>query len=95
MFFLLHQNVCWSQSAPLSSVGNDCEVGKRVGQFGVPNGVKSLMRRSPGETTVARNFLELRHFQEISWKCRRENHGQQLSVKNGEEARISQPRADV
>jgi membrane protease YdiL (CAAX protease family) len=46
MFFLLHQTYCWSQSAPLLSVGNDGEVDKRIGQFGLPNGVKSLMRRS-------------------------------------------------
>src|SRR5260370_33002148 len=52
-------------------------------------------KRQTRETTVARNFLELRHFQEISWKCRRENDGQQLSVKNGKEARISQPSDDV
>src|SRR5712691_8122563 len=47
-------------------------------------------KRQTRETTGARNFLELRHFQEISWKCGRENDGQHLAVKNGEEARISQ-----
>src|SRR5947208_3250607 len=52
-------------------------------------------KRQTRETTGARNFLELRHFQEISWKCRRENDGQHLSVKNGEEARISQLSDDV
>ncbi len=50
MFFLLHQNYCWSQSAPLFSVGNDGEVDKGVCQVGHPNGVKSLMRRSPTTT---------------------------------------------
>jgi len=52
-------------------------------------------KRQTRETTVAGNFLELRHFQEISWKSGRENDGQQLSVGNGEEARISQPSDDV
>ncbi len=47
-------------------------------------------KRQTRETTGARNFLELPHFQEISWKCGRENDGQHLAVKNGEEARISQ-----
>src|SRR5258708_7650402 len=46
MFFLLHQKFCWSQSAPLFSVGNDGEVDKWICQVGLPNDVKSLMRRS-------------------------------------------------
>jgi hypothetical protein len=47
IFFLLHQNYCWSQSAPLFSVGNDCEVDKWVCQFGLFNYVKYVTVRSP------------------------------------------------
>ncbi len=47
MFFLLHQNYCWSQSAPLFSVGNDCEVDKWVCQFVLPNYVKYVTVLSP------------------------------------------------
>jgi hypothetical protein len=36
MCFLLHQNSCWSQSAPLCSLGGGCGVDKEVCQFGVP-----------------------------------------------------------
>jgi hypothetical protein len=56
MFFLLHQNSCWSQSAPLFSAGSDGEAGKMVGQLGLPNGVKSLMRRSPKRRAIASRF---------------------------------------
>ncbi len=42
----LHQNYCWNQSAPLFSVGNDGEVDKGICQFGLPNGVKYVMRWS-------------------------------------------------
>jgi hypothetical protein len=52
-------------------------------------------KRQTRETTVAPNFLEVPEFQEISRKFGRENDGQQLSVKNGEEARINQPSDDV
>jgi hypothetical protein len=52
-------------------------------------------KRQTRETTGAENFLELPHFQEISWKSGRENDGQQISVEKGEEARISQPSDDV
>ena len=52
-------------------------------------------KRQTREPTVARNFLELRHFQEMSRKLERANDRQQLSVKNGEETRISQPSDDV
>jgi len=52
-------------------------------------------KRPTRETRVAGNFPELRHFQEISWKSGRKNDGQQTSVGNGEEARISQPSDDV
>src|SRR6266700_7901285 len=53
MIFLLHQK--WyhrTRSSPdhvrsLISVGDSCKDRKMVGQFGFPNGVKSLVRRSP------------------------------------------------
>ncbi len=46
--FLLHQEHRRSESySTVKSVGGDYRVDKMVGQFGLPNGVKSLMRRSP------------------------------------------------
>jgi len=43
IFFLLHQNSCWGQSAPLFSVGNNGEVDKWICQVELPNDVKSLI----------------------------------------------------
>ena len=64
MFFLLHQNFCWSQSAPLFSVRNDGEVDKRICQVGLPNDVKSLMRRSQHARWI-RTF-EAQHVHDLS-----------------------------
>jgi hypothetical protein len=59
MFFLLHQNPCWSQSALRFSVGNNGEVDKWICQFELPNGVKHVMRWSPaGDVTREGWFLE-------------------------------------
>ncbi len=58
MFFLLHQNYCWNQSAPLFSVGNDGEVDKGICQFELPNGVKYVMRRSPIQNYFLNHSIE-------------------------------------
>jgi hypothetical protein len=53
MVFLLHQNSCWSQSAPLFSVGSGYELDKRLCQFGLPNGVKHVMRWSHSHSDIS------------------------------------------
>jgi hypothetical protein len=40
------RNIVGAKALHYLSVGSGCGVDKRVGQFGVPNGAKSLMRRS-------------------------------------------------
>jgi alkanesulfonate monooxygenase SsuD/methylene tetrahydromethanopterin reductase-like flavin-dependent oxidoreductase (luciferase family) len=58
MFFLLYQNSCWSQSAPLLSVGSDYELDKWVCQFGVPIYVYHVTRQSRTVDVVSHGRLD-------------------------------------
>ena len=55
------RNIVGAKALHCLSVGGGGVVDKRVGQFGVPNGVKSLMWRSHSEHNVNANELEHKH----------------------------------